>query len=378
MKTGIKGIILVVLLLISTSAKQSRTEGMGPPVDIVFCLDLSGSTNGILERMRDHIWDYVHMLQTISPKADFRIGFIGFGRPSFGKENYFVKVISDLTHDIEGLSFELLQMRTQIEAGDQFVGPAIHACAQNISWNENPDAIKIVFLGGNGLVTTGNDPLIKDIQPCIDKGIIINSIFLLNNPNMGEQKGWEDIARLGNGKYTSLVVKYEYYENLGGFNMERLLTLNRKLDETYIYYGPIGKDRSRMQRAIDESIFKANTEGYRYRLQFRISDLYLGKNSEWDLVDLHSKNPLALAGLDRNLVADTLKYVSDADLRACVVFNKSRRMKIISEIRQVLAEKEQLMKDKNLSTEKNMKTFDITTMKWLSETLTEKGYVLKN
>jgi hypothetical protein len=379
MRTKLLCILLILATAVSrSSAPGTAVEGYGPPVDIVFCLDLSGSTNGIVDRMRSHIWDYVHLFSGCIPKADFRIGFVGFARPSFGKDNYYIKVISDLTHDIEGLTHELIKMRTQIEKGDQFVGPALRVCAQNISWNERPDAIKIVFLGGNGLVSTGGEPYPKAVQACVDKGIIVNCIYLLNNPTMGEQAGWEDIAAKGNGKYTSMQVRYDYFENLGGFNMEKLFSLNKKLNDTYLYYGTLGKERWKMQRADDESIYKANTEGYRYRLQFRISDLYLNKNSEWDLVDLHTKNPLAIASVDRNFLPDTLKYMTPADLRAYVVYSKFNRNKIIGEIKQVFAEKEQLVKDKKLETQKNMKTFDITTINWLREILTAKGYTLQD
>jgi len=368
---------ILLFVFMASSSKPDNQSPFGTPVDIIFCLDLSGSTNGIIDRMRNHIWDYVNLFSNCTPRPDFRIGFVGFARPSFGKDNYYVKVISDLTHDIEGLTHELLKLRTQIEKGDQFVGPALKVCNEKISWSKRPEAIKIVFLGGNGLVTTGSEPYVKAVEACVAKGIIVNCIYLLNNPVAGEQGGWEDIANRGNGKYTSMQVKFEYYENLGGFNMERLFTLNKQLNETYLYYGPIGKDRWKIQRADDESIYKANSEGYRYRIQFRISDMYLNKNSEWDLVDLHTKNPEALATIDRNFLSDTLKYMNAGDLKSHVIFNKSKRNKVIADIRTLLAEKAQLVKEKNLEADKNMKTFDITTINWLTETLVAKGFVIK-
>jgi hypothetical protein len=377
MKPGIIRLFFLLIFLFSGTTSKPGSQGpFGTPVDIVFCLDLSGSTNGIIDRMRNHIWDYVNLFSQCTPRPDYRIGFVGFARPSFGKDNYYVKVIADLTHDIEGLTNELLKLRTQIEKGDQFVGPALKVCGEKISWSDRPEAVKVLFLGGNGLVTTGSEPYTKAVETCVARGIIVNCVYILNNPVVGEQAGWEDIAARGNGKYTSMQVKFEYFENLGGFSMDKLFALNKQLNETYLYYGPIGKERSRIQRAIDESIYKANSEGYRYRLQFRISDLYLYKNATWDLVDLHSKNPAALATIDRDLLSDTLKYLTDPDLRAQVIFNKGKRNKVIADIRKMLAEKEQMMKDKNLVADKNMKTFDITTIKWLTDILLAKGFVI--
>jgi hypothetical protein len=378
MKPAVIRIFFILLFVFAAnSSKPGVQSPFGTPVDIVFCLDLSGSTNGIIDRMRNHIWDYVNLFSKCEPRPDFRIGFVGFARPSFGKDNYYVKVLSNLTHDIEGLTHELLKLRTQIEKGDQFVGPALKVCSENISWSERPNAVKVIFLGGNGLVTTGSEPYTKAVEACVAKGIIINCVYLLNNPIPGEQAGWEDIASRGNGKYTSMQVKFEYYENLGGFDMEKLFSLNKQLNETYLYYGPIGKERAKIQRADDEGIYKANSEGYRYRLQFRISDMYLNKNSEWDLVDLHSKDPNAITTVDRKLLADTLQYLSDGDLKAHVIFNKNKRSKVIADIRTLLAEKAQLVKDKNLEAEKNMKTLDITTIKWLTDILIARGFEVK-
>ncbi len=376
-KRAVRIFFLLVLIATTSAIPLSSGERYGAPVDIVFCLDLSGSTNGIVDRLRNHLWDYVNLLSNTFPKTDFRIGFVGFARPSFGKDNYYVKVIQDLTHDIEGLSHEMFKLRSQIEKGDQYVSAALNVCSKNVSWSTRTDAIKIVFLGGNGLVTTGGgEHYSKVVEAMVQQGIIVNSIYLLNNSGMGEQKGWEDIATRGKGKYTSMQVKFEYYENLGGFDMNKLFNLNRKLNDTYLYYGERGKERWIEQRQDDENIYKANSEGYRYRLQFRISDLYLGKNSDWDMIDLHTKDPLAIANIDRASMIDTVKYMTDSDLRAYIIFNKYKRKKIIGDIKQLLADKEKWMKDKNLDADKNMKTFDITTINWLTDVLKAHGYTL--
>jgi hypothetical protein len=65
------------------------------PLDIVFCLDLSGSTNGLVNDVRDNLWLIANELNAMQPKPDFRLGVICFSRPSFGKEDGYVKVFSD-------------------------------------------------------------------------------------------------------------------------------------------------------------------------------------------------------------------------------------------------------------------------------------------
>jgi hypothetical protein len=70
--------------------------------------------------------------------------------------------------------------------------------------------------------------------------------------------------------------------------------------------------------------------------------------------------------------------MNGSDLKSYVIFNKGKRNKVIADIRTLLTEKAQLVKDKNLEAEKNMKTFDITTINWLSEILVAKGFVIKD
>src|SRR6185295_11376426 len=187
-------------------------------------------------------------------KANFRIGFVGIARPSFGKENSYVKVISDLTHDMEGLSSDLFQFITSIEKGDQYIGAALSACAKKISWSDDPKAMKVIFLVGNGLVNTGPENYKKAVELLVQKGIIVNAIYILNKNNAREEHGWEEIGQMCNGKFASIQIKNEYYENLAGFKMDKLWELNKKLNSTYLYYGDKGKERWKMQKLVDESM----------------------------------------------------------------------------------------------------------------------------
>src|SRR6266513_211687 len=98
-------VLFFSLTLCFSDAKLCRAQSsQPPPIDIVFCIDLSGSTNGIIEHLRNHLWHFVHELEQLEPQANFRFGFMGYSRPSFGKDNFYVKVIRDLSYDNELLS----------------------------------------------------------------------------------------------------------------------------------------------------------------------------------------------------------------------------------------------------------------------------------
>jgi len=363
----------------------SFSQPAAPPVDVVFCIDLSASTNGILDRFRDHLWDYVHLASSCTPAADLRIGFVAFSRPSYKKENSYVKVIHDLTYDFESLSHDLLQIKSTIEKGDQFVGAALHACAKNISWSKDSNALKIVFLVGNGMANTGEFNYERAAEELASKGIIVNSVYCIEPAAAYEKRGWERIAEIGSGKFSAIEIKNVYYESMHNFNLDQFRALNRKFNNTYLYYGKKGFSKWHLQCAEDDYMYTYNTEGYRYRAEYKMSDLYQKKNADWDLVDLHYKNPELMYHEERMTMPDTLKNMSAEDLRAFVIFNKYKRRLLIKEMTEMLREKEKLDREQGRIIEKTMNTLDIVTIEVLKSLMSRTGYdimdadaVLKN
>ena len=55
--------------------KGKSAVGNGKPLDIVFCVDLSGSTNGLINDLRDNLWMIINQAQHMEPKPALRIGF---------------------------------------------------------------------------------------------------------------------------------------------------------------------------------------------------------------------------------------------------------------------------------------------------------------
>ena len=69
------------------------------PIDVVFCVDLSGSSNGILDDIRERYWEIVNQVNEYRPSPRLRIAVVGFSRPSFGAKTGYVKIIKGLTSD---------------------------------------------------------------------------------------------------------------------------------------------------------------------------------------------------------------------------------------------------------------------------------------
>jgi hypothetical protein len=360
------------LFFSSASFSQAPTSS----VDVVFCIDLSASTNGILDRFRDHLWDYVHLFDQCSPTAEFRIGFVAFSRPSYKRENSYVKVIRDLSSDFESLSHDLLQIKSTIEKGDQFVGAALSVCAKNISWSKDSNSLKVVFIIGNGKANTGEIHLEDATEELTSRGVIVNAIYCLEPAAAYDKRGWEKIAEAGNGKFSAIQVKNVYYESLHGFDIDKFHSLNRKFNDTYLYYGKSGFSKWKLQCMEDDQMYTRNTEGYRYRAEFKMSNRYQQKNSEWDLVDLHMKDPAFIFRADKLTMPDTMKNMSWEDLRAYVIFNKYQRKLLAKKMKQMLEEKSRKDIEEGRVIEKTMGTLDVISINILKDLMIQRGFEL--
>jgi len=346
----------------------------GPAVDVVFCMDLRASTNGLVDRLRDHLWDYVHLSSTCSPQPDLRIGFVAFARPSYRKENSYVKVIRDLTSDFELLSHDLLQIKTTVENGEQFVGAALTACTKQVSWSKDANALKVLFIVGNGKSNLGEIDAEDASEALASKGVLVNTVYCLEPTSAYEKRGWEKIAQIGGGKFSTMQIRNVYYESLHDFDIEKFHELNKQLNETYLYYGKDGSKEWNLQCLEDEYMFDYNTEGYRYRAAYKLSDAYQQHQSAWDLVDLHAQDPEQIYNIDKSTLPDTLKGLSQEELRATVIFNKYRRKLLINKIEAMIREKASKDIELNRVLEKTMNTLDVLSIDILKDLLAMKGF----
>ena len=261
----------------------------GPPVDIVFCLDLSNSSNGLIDQFRNHLWDYWYFFSRCQPRPNFRIGVVTYARFSYGKSNGYSRVIKDLGTDFERLSNTLFKIQSKVEKGDQFVGAALNMCLKKISWSKDKNAKKIIFLVGNGDVNTGRIDLDEVLEKLREEKILVHTIYCTAPGERRAIIGWQKIAENSGGKIHTMSIRTHYFDNLNEFDMKRFRQLNRRFNNTYLYYGKGGKIRWKMLQEEDNHIYITNTEGLRYRAFYKTSPDYQRKNSSWDLIDLYQK-----------------------------------------------------------------------------------------
>ncbi len=332
-----KLILYASLFLLLPSLKSFSQNQVQRPVDVVVCMDLSGSTNGLIEVFRDKMWDIINQWKMYTPTPALRIGVIGFSRFSFSDGSGYVKVISGLTDDYDQLSSNLFEIKPYVENGIQFVGAALGASLHDMEWTERPNAMKLVYIMGNGEVTLGNYDYHKLCEEAKGKGIVVNTVYCektLTQLREKEMPGWQKIAELTGGDcYEVNVIKRVPLIQINS-DMQLLASLNDSLNKTYIPYGKNGIDRLKRMLETDENAGKAYANYLCSRIKYKLSEHYASKQLSWDVVAYKQTYPDSkLAAIKPSTNANQR---AGKDLEETVNTNLDKRLKIIESMKLTL------------------------------------------
>ncbi len=307
----------------------------GRPVDLLFCMDLSGSTNGLMDDLRDRIWDMTEQFQSVSPSVQLRIGMVGYSRPSFGKSSGYSKVISPLTDDFDQLSFDLFTLKPYIEKGDQLVGAALQLAVKGINWSREEAAVKIIFLVGNGSVAMGSVDFREVCEEAARRNIQILPVYCSKADKSRELSGWREIARMSGTEVREILIHSKPVISPVCTNINALKEADIRLVNSYMPYGEKGFSRLKLMKDADNRSFNGGPLSFESRVHFKRR--LMGSQAEWDLVD-YLREKGSLPEFDHNTLPDTLKMIPDENLVRVVLQLKEERERAMGEINRLLPE----------------------------------------
>ena len=327
-------LVFVVLLGMPVNGYKSVAEH---PLDIVICLDLSGSTNGLLVDLRNQLWDILNETYTLSPQPDLRIGVIGFSRPSFGKNNYYVKTLVDLTSDFDLVANSIYKLKPSVEKGDHYVGAAISHGVNQMNWSKDPQALKLLFIVGNGDVRNGSINYAAESETAFTKkNIIVNTIFCQPSHSVLEMSGWKRIAELGGGKFFDIHIGTEIPPVYLVEEGEKIMKLTKEVNSTYIYYGKSGKIKFEQMINADKNSRWDSQYVFESRVFYKTSS-FQNNNEDWDLVDCIKTNGKGvLASIEREFLPEEFQELNNDDLFDILLEKKNKRNRINCELRILL------------------------------------------
>lgn len=342
----------------------------------MFVVDISGSTGGILPSVRAKFWEIQNEIARLDPLPEYRIGIVCMGRPSFKKENNYVQIISDLTDDIDAAAYPFFQIKDVTAPGNYFMGHALDVAVNELSWSEDPNAIKLLYLVGNGKPSAGPG-FKKPLKEAKEKGIIINSLYFLTYSNKKEQVEWNTIAQETGGEFFVIGLKEPAIVIEKPYDGAMLREANYMINTSYVYYGRDGLIRYEMQADLDEEAELLGENQVEARTFFKATRLYQDKNASWDLIDFQNTggDPMKQS---IKLMEEHLQEMSDEEFVQYLVEKGFERKEYISIIKMLSTQREQFLREKRekMKNYRFGKTFFGVVNSTITETAKRYGYMI--
>lgn len=205
-----------------------------PSIEVVFALDTTGSMSGMIETAKDKIWSIANSMAQAQNAPDIRIGLVAYR----DRGDAYVTRVTDLSQDLDSVYATLMDFEANGGGdGPEAVNAALAAAINQISWSDNPNTYRVVFLVGDAPPHMDYPDEVQypqTMQQAVARGIVVNTIRC--GQNAQTQQMWQQIAGLTQGEYLSVEQDGGAIAVVTPYD-EKLAELSRKLDDTRLAFG---------------------------------------------------------------------------------------------------------------------------------------------
>jgi len=315
--------------------KQSKNN---PKIQAAILLDVSNSMDGLIEQAKAQLWTMVNTMGKAKCNGEtpqIEIALYEYGRDNNDVRKGYIKQITPFTSDLDGLSQKLFQLTTN--GGEEYCGHVIHTSLNELKWDSASSNYKVIFISGNEDFLQGNVSYTLACTEAKKKGVIVNTIYCGDRLE-GIKLHWNLLGECGNGSFTNINSNAKP-EDIPTPYDSTLITLNNKLNGTYIYYGAGGKGKKQLQGSMDAANTSVNAYvGVNRAVSKANSKAY--NNSGWDLVDAKEADNKALDKIDYKTLPDSLQKKSKAELETIVNQKSTERAGIQKEMQDINKKRE--------------------------------------
>jgi hypothetical protein len=144
------GLVLAGLVLtlpaVAEEKKADEKKAPKPKVEVVFCLDTTGSMGGLIDGAKQKIWAICNQIASGKPVPDLKVGLVAYRDRG---DEYITKII-DLTDDLDAIHGHLKGFQAQ-GGGDapESVNQALDDSVHKIKWSSDKKTLRIIFLVGD-------------------------------------------------------------------------------------------------------------------------------------------------------------------------------------------------------------------------------------
>lgn len=210
------------------------TAPVAQDIEVVFAIDTTGSMGGLLEAAKEKVWSIATTMAATKPAPNIKMGLVAYR----DRGDAYVTKVFDLNSDLDSVYAELMEFQAQGGGdGPESVNQALSDAVHRISWGQNQNAYRVVFLVGDAPahMDYGNEARYPQlVKQASARGILINTIRCGNDQQTAQQ--WQQIAALGQGSYFTVDQNGSALAINSPFDT-KLAQLSAELDATRLGYG---------------------------------------------------------------------------------------------------------------------------------------------
>ncbi|MSR55016.1 MAG: VWA domain-containing protein [Gemmataceae bacterium] len=279
-----RAVVLFALMLIPTSLLAAPPAETGKPVDIVLCLDTSGSMDGLIDSAKRKHWTFVNDLAKVEPTPTLRVGLYSYGNNTYDASRGWVRLEVELTTDLDEVYKRIHALKTASTGSFEFPARVSKYALEELKWSPEKGGLRIIFVCGNEPVDQDKDVTLESVaEQAKATGILINTIYC-GTPTHLDAAGWVAFATKCGGKASNIdqgAAKAEV-TIVTPFD-EEIRKLGTKINDTYLWFGAKGLASRANQLAQDGNAAKVAPGAAIERDITKAGGLY--KNAACDLID---------------------------------------------------------------------------------------------
>jgi len=334
-------------------AKATQTVQITLPVpaqkhriEVVFVLDTTSSMSGLIQAAKEKIWSIATTMASAQENPDIRMGLVAFR----DRGDAYITRTYDLSQDLDSMYASLMDFRAQGGGdGPESVNQALYDAVHDISWSDDSNVYKTVFLVGDAPPHMDYPNDVKfpvTLQAAARKGIIVNAIQ--SGQHQRTRPAWQEIASLGQGEYFQVENSGNAVAVATPFD-EELSTLAAELEDTRLYFGD--EETKKVQKAkLDANARlrkELSSEALARRDTFNATPS--GKANllgESELVDAITSGRVELDEIEEANLPSSLQAMAPAEQREVISEQAKRRDELQQEIKKLSASRSQFIKEK--------------------------------
>ena len=336
---------LVVALVAGVGLAAEKVKPSAKPVDLVICLDVSGSMQGLIDSAKLKLWDIVNELATVKPTPRLRVAIYSYGGQGgeYTAENGFTRKEVDLTTDLDKVYEKLNALR--ITGHDEYVTGVSKRALTEQDFSKEKNSLKLIFVCGNE--EADQDPKVKlaDLAKLTkEMDVIVNTIYC-GPENDTIAPGYKAVAEQCGGKFASINMNKARTTLVATPFDKDLNDLSGKLNGTYLFYGKANADLKANQSAQDKNAESAAAGAGAARAATKGGDLY--RNTQ-DVIDKLAED----AKFDVNKLKDDelpaeLRKLTPEERTACIKKKTEERAELQKQIKELATKRAKHIEDES-------------------------------